>query len=123
MSTNTKLCYKAFVGCVDIDCTFAHSVQECKSEMEYAMKGVRFHLPKNECIIAFLPRMIVRFDEEEEEEEKEEEKQSISLSQIDAIYEKKEYQQLYVDWLASKWMEAQEVRINHMVQEYNTLIQ
>ena len=119
MSTNTKICYKAFVGCVDTDCKFAHSIHECKSEIEYAMKGVRFHLPKNDCIVAFLPKMIVRFDEDEEEEE--EEKQSISLSQIDAIYQIPEYQQSYVNWLASKWVEAQEVRINHMVEEYNTL--
>ena len=38
MSTNTKMCYKAFVGCLDGQCKFAHSVQECKSEITYAMK-------------------------------------------------------------------------------------
>ena len=122
MSTNTKMCYKSFVGCLDEKCKFAHSVQECKSEINYAMKGVRFHLPKNECIIQFLPKMVIRFDQEEddddeEEEDKKEEKQSISLSQIDAIYQSKEYQEAYVSWLTQKWVEAQEVRMNHLLQE------
>lgn len=114
MSTCTKMCFKAFVGCFDTNCKFAHSIQECKSEINYSMKSVRFHLPTNDCIIPFLPKLIIRFDEEEDEDE---EKQSISLSQIDAIYQNKEYQEAYISWLTQKWFEAQESRMVHLLQE------
>ena len=117
MSTQTKMCFKAFVGCFDTDCKFAHSIQECKSEINYSMKGVRFHLPKNDCIIPFLPKLIIRFDEDGEEEEAEEEKQSISLSQIDAIYQNKEYQEAYISWLTQQWFKAQDARMAHLLQE------
>ena len=64
--------------------------------------------------------MVIRFDQEEEDEEdedKKDEKQSISLSQIDAIYQSKEYQEAYVSWLTQKWFEAQEARMIHLIEE------
>jgi cytoskeletal protein RodZ len=66
------MCYKAYVGCFNTDCTYAHAEHECRKGFEFACQGVRFLYPKNDFLHRLLPSLIVRFDEEEEEDEEEE---------------------------------------------------
>jgi hypothetical protein len=136
-SFNTKMCYKAYVGCFNTDCTYAHAEHECRKGFEFARQGVRFLYPKNDFLHRLLPSLIVRFDEEEDEEDEVDEKKEkveraavaaiaapktyISLSQIDAIIYTDEYQAYEKIWLKYNMMEAASQRLWHMIREYASL--
>ena len=119
----SKMCRRAYVGCFNIDCNFAHSEIECTTPLSYAMEGVRFVEPRDDVLDTFLPRFIVRFDDEDDDEEEEEEKpgSTMSLSQLTAIQESEEYKKTQEAYLPMRMKQASRQRLFHMVREYGKL--
>ena len=113
----SKMCRRAYVGCFNIDCNFAHSEIECTTSPSYAKDGVRFVQP-SDVLDTFLPRFIVRFDEDDEDETP---SSTMSLSQLTAIQESEEYKKTQEAYLPIRMKQAARQRLFHMVREYNKL--
>jgi len=114
------MCRRAYVGCFNIDCNFAHSEIECTTSPSYAKDGVRFVEP-SDVLDTFLPRFIVRFDDDDDEEEETNPSSTMSLSQLTVIQESEEYKKTQEAYLPMRMKQAARQRLFHMVREYNKL--
>lgn len=115
----TKMCRYAYVGCFHIDCNFAHSHKECRFGVEYATKGVSFVEPMH-VLDEFLPRFIVRFNDDDEEDE-DKVPSSMSLSQIAAIQASDEYKKKQETYLPIRLQQMADQRMWHLVREFTRL--
>jgi hypothetical protein len=115
----TKFCKFAFVGCSNLSCNYAHSATECRSSIDYATKDVPF-LEPTEMLDAFLPRFIVKFNDDDDDQD--EVMPSISLSQIDAIQKSDEYHQVRSLYLPQRMNQLASQRIFDMVREYSKAV-
>ena len=113
----TKMCRRAFVGCFNIDCNYAHDFNECKSDVDYAVAGVDF-VESFVVLDSFLPRFIVRFNDDEDDETS---PSTMSLSQIAAIQESEEYKKTQEAYLPFRLNQVARQRVFHMVREYAKL--
>lgn len=111
----TKMCRYAYIGCSNLECNYAHSIDECKYGVEYALKGVQFIEPLD-VLDAFLPRFIVRFDDDDEEVDTP--MSTMSLSQIDAIQQTELYQQTQKEYLSIRLQQLSKQRLWNQVREY-----
>lgn len=111
----TKMCRYAYMGCPNLECNYAHSIDECKYGVEYALKGVQFIEPLD-VLDAFLPRFIVRFDDDDEEDDTP--MSTMSLSQIDAIQQSDLYQQAQKEYLSNRLQQLSKQRLWNQVREY-----
>lgn len=115
----TKMCRYAYVGCFHIDCNFAHSHKECRFGVAYATKDVAFVEPM-QVLDEFLPRFIVRFNDDDEDDE-EEVPSSMSLSQIAAIQASDEYKTKQETYLPTRLQQMADQRMWHLVREFTRL--
>jgi hypothetical protein len=112
----TKMCRYVYTGCSNLECNYAHTIEECKHGIEYAMKGVDFVEPLD-VLDTFLPRFIVRFDDDEDDDTPTP-MSTMSLSQIDSIQQSEVYKQTQKEYLSIRLQQLSKQRLWNQVREY-----
>lgn len=111
MFQSTKYCKDCYKGCENAYCTFAHSKQTARWGDEYAREDVRFTdphdamshrrsalpFPSSNVLEQFLPRLIVRFEDESDESEESYDELELVQDPSDGKEEKAEEQNVAQD--------------------------
>lgn len=111
----TKMCRNMYVGCFNIDCNFAHTSKECRSNPTYAYANVNFVYPPQYDFLQTKSFIVTIRDDDDEDDE--DIQPSMSLSELTRLNESKETQDNKKKWLAVKQETASKHRMWHMVRE------